>query len=85
MLQKINQKIPVIVKFCSEKNILPVKLRWRDQEYQIKKLAYYHKFRQGRILQHIFHVTDGHLDFRLRFDSEDLSWTLEEVDDGNTD
>ena len=85
MLQKINEPIAVITRFFPENKVFPVKIYWRNQNYLINKLAYYHKFREGRTIQHIFHVTDGNLDFRLRLDSESLIWTLEEVDDGNTD
>jgi len=85
MLQKINEQIAVIARFFPSHKVFPVKIYWRNQEYRINRLAYYHQYHQGKTIQHIFHVTDGNLDFRLRLNSDDLSWTLEEVDDGNTD
>ncbi|PIY71895.1 hypothetical protein COY87_03780 [Candidatus Roizmanbacteria bacterium CG_4_10_14_0_8_um_filter_33_9] len=83
MLEHIQEKISVITKYDKTTNsVMPVKIRWQGRDYMMKKLAYYHKIRQGRVIQHIFHVTDGNLDFRLRMDSDLLSWTLEEVTDG---
>jgi len=83
MLEKLQEKISVITKYDKEKGVcMPVKIRWRKRDYIMQKLAYYHKVRQGRTMQHIFHVTDGNLDFRIRMDSDLLSWTLEEITDG---
>ncbi|MEX1052313.1 MAG: hypothetical protein WEC80_00520, partial [Patescibacteria group bacterium] len=65
--------------------VFPRKLRWQGRDYAITKLAYYHKIRQGQALYHIFHVTDGNIDFRLKLDSFNLHWTLEEVSDGSAD
>lgn len=84
MQQKLFEKISVIFSYNAEKNTaILYKIRWRLRDYFIKKLAYHHKVREGRELLHIFHVTDGNLDFRIRFNTEDLNWILEEVSDGN--
>ncbi|EKE14689.1 MAG: hypothetical protein ACD_12C00338G0002 [uncultured bacterium] len=84
MQEKLFEKISVILSYNSEKNTtIPYKIRWRLRDYFIKTLAYHHKVREGRELLHIFHVTDGNLDFRIRFNTEDLNWILEEVSDGN--
>jgi len=86
MLGHINEVVSVIASYNHEKNrFIPYKMRWRLRDYFIKRLAYHHKIREGRSLFHIFHVTDGNLDFRIRFDTESLSWILEEVSDGSTD
>lgn len=86
MNEKIFEKISVIFSYNTEKNTtIPYKIRWRLRDYFIKKLAYHHKVREGRELIHIFHVTDGNLDFRLRFNTESLNWILEEVSDGFPD
>ncbi|MFA6017117.1 MAG: hypothetical protein WC744_03455 [Patescibacteria group bacterium] len=85
MNQSINEKISVVISYNHEKNqVIPYKIRWQMREYFIKKLAFYHKVREGRTLIHIFHVTDGNLDFRLKFNSDDLTWILEEISDGYT-
>ncbi|MEI6532375.1 MAG: hypothetical protein WCO06_00900 [Candidatus Roizmanbacteria bacterium] len=85
MQQKVFEKIDVITAFYEETGeVMPKKIRWRGREYNIKKLGYYHRYRQGRNIIHIFHVNDGTMDFRLRFDAENLHWILEEITDGNS-
>lgn len=61
----------------------PKRMNWRGKIYEFKNVAYYHKSREGRVVYHIFHVTDGTTDYRLKFDPEYLGWKLEEVTDGN--
>lgn len=85
MHELINEKISVITKYDRIKGtVTPVKLRWQGRDYVITKLAYYHRRREGRNILHIFHVTDGITDFKLRLDSETLHWTLEEITDGTS-
>jgi len=80
----INEKISVITSYNRETGIImPKKIRWQGRDYLINRLTYYHRARMGRVLLHIFHVTDGQLDFRLQLNSENLIWTLEEICDGN--
>lgn len=62
---------------------MPYKLRWNGRDYFIKKLGYHHKIKEGKTLIHIFSVSADSLAFRLRFNSDTLSWILEEVLDGN--
>ena len=83
MSEIINEKISVITSFNRENSsVMPKKIRWQGRDYFIKSVSYHHLLREGKKLLHIFHVTDGVLDFRLRFDTESLHWTLEEVYDG---
>lgn len=80
------EKISVVTVFdVLQGTIMPRKIKWNQREYTMTKLGYYHKYRVGRSIMHIFHVTDGHLDFRLRMDAENLHWVLEEVTDGQPD
>ena len=62
----------------------PRKMSWRGKVYEFNNVAYYHKSRVGRVIYHVFHVSDGSNDFKLIFDPEVLSWRLVEVTDGNT-
>jgi len=85
MLEKVNEKVSVLSLYNHEKNhFIPYKMRWRLRDYFIKRLAYYHKIREGRNIFHIFHVTDGNLDFKIRLDAENLNWILEEISDGSS-
>lgn len=85
MLNSPHEKISVITSFNHATGaVMPRRISWNHREYTITKLGYYHRYRTGRSVMHIFHVTDGHLDFRLRLDAENLHWTLEEVTDGQS-
>ncbi len=76
----INEKVSVITSYNRETGVvMPRKIRWQGRDYLIKKLTYYHRTRLGRTLLHIFHVTDGNIDFRLQLNSETLHWILEEI------
>ena len=80
MNEVINEKISVITIFYRQKGLtIPKKIRWQGRNYDIVKLTYHHKINEGRTIFHIFHVTDGNVDFRLKFDSNSLIWVLEEV------
>ena len=85
MQEIINEKISVITIFrhrSTQNEVLPWKIKWQGRIYHIQKIGFHHLIREGRKLFHIFSVTDGNLDFRLRFDTENLHWILEEVFDG---
>lgn len=84
--EKINEKISVITVFNQESGlVIPKKIRWKNRDYLIKSVAYYHRVHQGKNIIHVFNVTDGHLDFRLSLNSENLHWTLEEIYDQSDD
>ena len=86
MIEKVFEKISVVSSYNQEKNNFTLyKIGWRKRDYFIKRMAYHHQVREGRNLFHIFHVTDNNLDFRIRFDTENLNWILEEVSDGSAD
>jgi hypothetical protein len=82
MLEKINEPIDCIVIYKKGNIIQPYKVRWRGIDYQINKIGYHHRQKEGRVLFHIFSVATNAMDFRLRHDPENLSWVLEEVSDG---
>lgn len=85
MNETINERVSVLMSYDREKNtVMPRKMRWQGRDYVFTKLSYHHRIRAGRTLLHIFHVTDGASDFRLRFDTDTLHFTLEEICDGNT-
>jgi hypothetical protein len=42
----------------------------------------HHTIREGRTLFHIFSVSSQDLFFRLKLDTDNLFWTLEEIADG---
>lgn len=83
MQEKINEQVSVVTIFDRDKaSIMPVKIKWQGKIYPINKLGYHHNYRQGRDVMHIFSVANNNLAFRLRLDSSNLRWILEEISDG---
>jgi hypothetical protein len=83
MQEIINEKVSVITVYDRNRGLVfPQKIKWQGRIYKPEKLGYYYKFREGRKLIHIFSVCNNSMHFKLRFDSENLHWTLEEVSDG---
>ncbi len=83
MIEAIGEQIAVITIYDPAKKItLPWRIKWRGRAYHIMKLGYHHHVRQGRVLVHYFTVSTKTLSFKLRFDTESLMWTLEEISDG---
>jgi len=83
MREVINEKVSVVTVYNREKHtVLPWLLKWQGRRYTITTLGYHHTERRGRVLHHIFSVTNGTMFFRLNFETESLTWMLEEVSDG---
>lgn len=61
-------------------NLVDWIVHWRGRQYQITKVGLHHATREGRVLFHIFSVTDGTTFFKLKFDTETLGWKLLEID-----
>lgn len=85
MNEIINEKVSVLFSYNRETGqVMPRKIRWQGRDYFISKTAYHHKVKEGKKLWHIFHVTDGNMDFLLKLDTDNLHWILEEVCDGTS-
>ncbi len=86
MNELINERVDVITiyKKSNTFHAFPYKLRWNGREHFIKKVGYHHKIKEGKTLIHIFSCSSDTLSFRLRFNSDTLSWILEEVEDGTS-
>ena len=63
-------------------NKQPINLSWRGRRYIILKLGLHYMEHEGRVLMHLFSITDGTTCFKLRFNTETLVWKLLEVADG---
>lgn len=75
MLLKTSE--PVIVGMSNT----PKWVKWKNRVYKIKKIGLHHTYREGRTLYHVFSVITDTLFLRLRLNTENLSWKLEEIDD----
>lgn len=83
MAETINESVSVALWSNHTTNkILPYSLYWHGRRYQITTVGLHHTVREGRVLYHIFSVTDGTTFFKLRLDSETLGWKLLEVEHG---
>ena len=58
----------------------PSSLYWHGRRYTLSQMGFHHTAREGRVLVHIFSMTDGTTFFKLRFDTETLGWKLLEVE-----
>lgn len=78
--QTINEEVSVNLIFDSvTKRSYPKSVLWKNNLYKIIKVGLHHKYREGKILYHVFSViTEGSF-FRLLFNTDNLHWSLEEV------
>ena len=85
MREKIDEEVSVIMYYSARKRVgLPHIVSWQNKEYHVKNIGYPHKIREGQIQFHIFEleVKEEPLWMRLKFNSDNLHWTLEAVSDG---
>ncbi len=80
MLEKIQEAVSIELIFNSKtKRVFPHLVNWRGKTYQVDKIGLHHFFRQGKTLFHIFSVSSGNLFFRLKLNTDNLHWMLEEI------
>jgi len=73
----INEKVTV-----GMVNDTPKYVIWSGRSHNISQIGLHHLYRQGKTLYHIFSVVSGTVFMRLKFDTDNLRWTLEEIEDG---
>lgn len=73
----INEKVTV-----GMVNNIPKYVVWNGRSHNITQIGLHHFYRQGKTLYHIFSVLAGTIFMRLKFDTEYLNWTLEEIENG---
>ncbi len=81
MIQKIHEPVSITL-FFEPRQIWPKSLIWRGKIYPVTKLGLRHSYRLGRTLYHVFSFVSHSFFFRLKLNTEDLTWQLEEVSDG---
>lgn len=77
-LTSYHDPISVIASF-HERGVKPVAFKWGGRDWQVKRVNMVHEDREGRAKLIYFSVSDEANYFKLRFNSETLAWTLEEV------
>lgn len=86
MREKINEEVSVIMVYSAKnRTALPHLISWQNREYKVGKIGYHHKVLEGRVLNHVFELTDTEqtLWFRLVLNTDNLHWNLEAVHDGH--
>lgn len=73
----LNNPEPILVGMTTT----PKWVKWGPRIYQVKKIGLHHTYREGRTLYHIFSVVTDSLFLRLKFNTENLSWQLEDIED----
>lgn len=77
---QINERVDVVAIFyanASERLVcVPWKMRFRNQDIELKVFAMRHATEKGRRMIHVFDMSDDANDYRLEFDAERLTWTL---------
>lgn len=58
----------------------PSSLYWRGRRYTLSQVGFHHTLWEGRVLIHVYSMTDGTTFFKLQFDTETLCWKLLEVE-----
>ncbi|HKB88834.1 MAG TPA: hypothetical protein VKC53_04255 [Patescibacteria group bacterium] len=59
---------------------VPKYVIWKGQSHTVVKIGLHHTFRDGKTMHHIFSVTSSTLFMRLNLNSDNLIWTLEEIE-----
>ncbi|MEO5949010.1 MAG: hypothetical protein ABIP74_01275 [Candidatus Saccharimonas sp.] len=74
----LNERVEVIATFGTGLNpCKPIRFkRTSGREVTISEIGLRHPVIAGRKTMHIFDVTDRQADYRLEFDSEQLTWRL---------
>lgn len=78
MLETINDPVQVAAVFKAG-NIEPRKFLWHNREYPITSINLVYSRYEGRAKVYYFAVSDSANFFKLRFNSDDLTWVLVEV------
>jgi len=80
MISKVFTPVSVELFFdCQKRKTFVRSIIWQGRSYSIIKQGFYHQYRKGKLLMHVFSVAGENLSFRLSLNSESLAWVLEEV------
>lgn len=86
MFQKIKAPVSVLLEYDSKiRKVSPKSVHWDGKDYKVSRIGYHHTYREGQTLIHVFSVDTPSLFFRLKLDTGNLHWTLEEISDGEAD
>ncbi|MFC1787657.1 hypothetical protein ACFLZY_00330 [Patescibacteria group bacterium] len=78
MHQLLNDPIDIMVSF-QDNRVIPKRMRWNMQDYDIKTINLVHTAREGHKRVFYFSVSDLTNYFKLKLDPELLEWRLVEL------
>jgi len=61
-------------------NNIPKYVQWHGRVHNVTQIGLHHLYREGRTLYHVFSVVADTLFMKLKFDTDSLSWRLEETE-----
>jgi hypothetical protein len=101
MIQRISEPVSVVTVYnATTRAVRPLSLKWSNREYAVSQVGLRHTYREGITRHHVFSVVarSGNTEplakldrrwgsslFSASLNSDNLSWTLEEVSDGLPD
>lgn len=78
MYQTISESIDVVGVY-TKNTFTPKKFRWKSKEYWINQITLKSDTKDGGIKKRLYSVLVGQDLYRLSFNRENESWTLEEI------
>jgi len=86
MLQKLQTPTTVQCIYNHKTRIFaPHSLLWEGRQHKVTIFGYHHSYRQGKTMMHVFSVASPTLYFKILFNTDSLSWIVEEISDGEAD
>ncbi len=76
----VGETINVIASFGLPYKIRPVRFNWSGRLFDVKEITYTWKTKDGKKNIYHFSVTDGKSLYELIFDTDSLTWKLENLE-----
>ena len=81
MRESLNDPVNVLAIYSHKtKHFRPLMMTWRNMDYRLGQVDFYHTTKQGSATLHHFSLAtkDETVYFKLLFNAHSLNWTLEE-------
>jgi hypothetical protein len=85
MIERVQAPISVYAVYRHKNRFFcPAALIWSGEVHKVSRLGYHHSYRSGKILYHAFSVETDRMFFKVVLNTENLTWELQEISDGQT-
>lgn len=81
MRESLDEPVSVIWFYNAKtRHVQPHRMSWNNQDYNLGKVDFWHKTREGDVLIHHFSIADtlGQAYFKLALNTDTLQWVIEE-------